>query len=168
LSSKRPKPWPDDISATSWQVLAAATREVSDTVDPARAALEALLDGPSESETEDGLSTRIPITTELVSFDLTDGVATLDLTGLDQATDPVHVATVIAQVVRTLVAFPSVEQVRLQEDGEPWGLVNMAGEIAAQPYDEAQINEWEFVCSGHAGSEAEEDDCFSAVGTGLP
>ena len=83
----------------------------------ARAALTALLEGPTDDEREDGLSSAIPEGTSLVDIALADGVATVDLDG-SFASDEESMRSRVAQVVATLTRFPTVDRVAFRIDGE--------------------------------------------------
>lgn len=86
-----------------------ALREVEVKESAASAALEALLAGPTEQETEElRLTTAIPDVAEVAEISINDGLAAvqLDVQLLDEA---------LAQVVYTLTQFPTVEQVEIQE-----------------------------------------------------
>ena len=87
-----------------------ALREVEDTEAVATAAVEALLEGPTEDEARDlDFETAIPEGTELHSLDVDAGVATVHL-----STDLADGA--LAQVVHTLTQFSTVEEVEIQDN----------------------------------------------------
>ncbi|MCZ7525442.1 MAG: GerMN domain-containing protein [Acidimicrobiia bacterium] len=95
-------------------------------------AVEALLAGPDEFETEIGMGTEIPKGTELLGVDVTDGVATVDLTAAFQSGGgSLSMQARVAQVVFTLTAFPDIERVSLALDGEPVEYVGGEGVPAA-------------------------------------
>ena len=54
-------------------------RTVAATPAVARAAMTALLQGPTEEESTDGLSSAIPVGTRLLDLAVADGIATVDL-----------------------------------------------------------------------------------------
>ena len=82
-------------------------REVAETEAVAKAALEALLAGPTEQEeTELGFSTAIPAGAELESVEISDGVARVELSAeLPEES--------LAQVAYTASQFPTVESVEI-------------------------------------------------------
>jgi hypothetical protein len=87
-------------------------REVEETEAVATAALEELLAGPTAQETADlDLSTAIPSGTELDSLEITDGVATVELSA--EMPD-----AALAQVVYTLTQYPTVSSVEI--DGKSY------------------------------------------------
>jgi germination protein M len=108
-------------------------REVDGTVAVARAAMEQLLAGPTEDERAHDLrvgtiGTRIPEGTTLLSLDVEDGVATVDLSGEFASGDIEDSereswATRLAQVTYTLTQFPTVESVRFLVDGKPAAVI---------------------------------------------
>ena len=100
--------------------VAPVERTIPFTPDPERAALLRLLDGPTDEESAEGLSTEIPTGTELLDFTLDDGVATVDLDGsfVETATND-STAGRVAQVVATLTRYRTVDRVAFEVDGEP-------------------------------------------------
>ena len=99
----------------------------------ARAAVEALLDGPSESERAAGLTTEIPPGTELLDLAVSDGTATVDLSGgFDDGGGSASMQARVAQVVATLTQFPSIERVAFRLDGEPVAAIGGEG-VAVDP-----------------------------------
>ena len=90
----------------------------------ARAALEALLAGPPP-----GLATAIPDGTRLRDLAVSDGVATVDLSGEFGSGDSASMPQRLAQVVYTLTQFPSVQSVSFALDGKP---VSSLGDVALE------------------------------------
>jgi hypothetical protein len=85
----------------------------------ARGALTELLAGPDDLETGIGMTTAIPAGTELLGIDITDGEATVDLSGEFQAGGgSLSMQLRVAEVVFTLTQFPTVETVSFELDGE--------------------------------------------------
>jgi germination protein M len=81
----------------------------------ARSAVELLLAGPPP-----GLATSIPDGTRLRGLSISDGVATVDLSGeFGSGGGPDSMAQRLAQVVYTLTQFPSVTGVSFELDGKP-------------------------------------------------
>jgi germination protein M len=113
--------------------LVPVSREVDGTVAVARAAMEQVLAGPTDDERAHDLrvgtiGTRIPEGTRLLSIDVADGIATVDLSG-EFATGDItgdereSWAIRLAQVTYTLTQFPTVESVRFLVDGKPGGAI---------------------------------------------
>jgi hypothetical protein len=106
-------------------------RPIPFTLDPERAALLRLLDGPTEDESAEGLATEIPTGTELLDFTLDDGVATVDLGGSFVETGGTDsTAGRVAQVVATLTRHRTVDRVAFEVDGEP---MESIGEVDVAP-----------------------------------
>ena len=85
----------------------------------ARGALTELLAGPDDFETGIGMTTAIPAGTELLGIDITDGEATVDLSGEFQSGGgSLSMQLRVAEVVFTLTQFPTVETVSFELDGE--------------------------------------------------
>ena len=106
----------------------------------ARAALEALLEGPSEEEREAGLTTAIPDGTELLDLAVADGTATVDLSdAFDDGGGSASMQARVAQVVATLTQFPTIERVAFRLDGEPVTAIGGEGVIVDPPLGREDI-----------------------------
>lgn len=106
----------------------------------ARAALEALLAGPSAAEREAGLGTSIPDGTRLLDLAIADGTATVDLSGeYGTGGGSLSMLTRVAQVVATLTQFPTVERVAFRLDGEPVDAIGGEGVLVDPPVTRADI-----------------------------
>jgi hypothetical protein len=100
-----------------------------------RSALHALLAGPTPRERDDGLTTELPATTELLAVSLRDGTARVYLRGpgLEQyQPNTVTFALRLAQIVYTLTELPRVERVRIYVNGDPWGFERYDGSLIAE------------------------------------
>lgn len=83
-----------------------------------RAALEALLEGPSVSERKGGLSTAVPSGTRLLGVTINANVAVVDLSGrFDFGGGTLSMTDRLAQVVFTATQFPGVDAVTFKLDG---------------------------------------------------
>lgn len=112
-----------------------AGREV-DRSSPARGALEALLTGPTPAELELGFSTAIPEGTELLGVTITDGVATVDLSGsFDDGGGTLSMMGRLAEVVFTLTQFPTVDAVSFRIGGEAVTALGGEGILVEEPVD---------------------------------
>lgn len=92
-----------------------------DASDPV-AVVEALMAGPTTDEIEGttSISTSIPEGVEVLGVEVTDGVATVDLTGaFDDGGGSFSMFSRLAQVTFTLTRLDSVEEVVFHLDGEP-------------------------------------------------
>jgi hypothetical protein len=95
-------------------------REVPATRAVARAAMTALLAGPSRTErrADPGISTLIPDDVDLLGIAIEEGIATVDLSsGFVADADEREIAGRLAEVVYTLTQFSRVERVRVEIDG---------------------------------------------------
>lgn len=94
------------------------SRTVPWTPAPARAALEALLAGPTEAERARGYATSINPGVTIRSLVVEDGVAAADFSEeLERTGGSCLVTAIRAQVERTLLQFPAVRSVRLSIAG---------------------------------------------------
>lgn len=108
----------------------------------ARAALEALLDGPTTEERAGGLASAIPDGTTLLDVSLADGVATVDLSGaFDEGGGSASMLGRVAQVVATLTRIPTVERVAFRLDGEPAETIGGDGVVVDPPPGRADIED---------------------------
>lgn len=85
------------------------------------AAIEALLDGPTDAEkdTWPAISTAIPAGTELLGLTIDDGIAKIDLSEeFESGGGTFGVTARLAQVVYTLDQFPTVDAVEFYIEGE--------------------------------------------------
>ena len=97
----------------------AVSRTVPKSVAAARAALEMLLAGPTESEKQAGFITVINAGVTVASLSIQDGVAHVTFsTELQQDVGgSCRVTTIRSQVEQTLMQFPSVTSVRISVEG---------------------------------------------------
>jgi spore germination protein GerM len=94
------------------------SRTVPWTPAPARAALEALLAGPTAAERSRGYLTSINPGVTIRSLVVEDGVATADFSEELERTGGACLVTAIrAQIERTLTQFPAVRSVRISIAG---------------------------------------------------
>ena len=98
-------------------------------------AMRALLAGRTQAEKERGLRSAIPDGTRLVALRIVpNGLAVVNLTGLPANGSPVDRVRVITQIARSLIGLSGIQQVRLRNDGKPWGLWLMSGGTADTAY----------------------------------
>ncbi|HJR45060.1 MAG TPA: Gmad2 immunoglobulin-like domain-containing protein [Actinomycetota bacterium] len=94
-------------------------REVPATPAVGRAAMEQLIDRPSEFEANAGVTTALPPEVELLDLTIEDGVATVDLSeGFGQGSGSAAEFLQVAQVVYTLTQFDTVTGVLFEVEGE--------------------------------------------------
>lgn len=96
-------------------------REAEAGTDLAMTVVGALLAGPTSEETAGtpAISTAIPEGTEVLGVDISDGLATVDLSGeYDDGGGSFGMFARLAQVVYTLTRFPEVDEVAFEIEGE--------------------------------------------------
>jgi len=100
--------------------LGVAHRTVVATPGVASAAMAELLVGPSPADAAAGLTSAVPSGTRLLGIDISDGTATVDLSGaFESGGGSLSMTARLAQVTYTLTQFPSVAQVAFRLDGKP-------------------------------------------------
>jgi germination protein M len=114
--------------------MAAATRVIPQTQQVGAAAMKALLEGPTQIETEAGMVTCIPEGTTFLGLSIKSGVATVDLSAeYGSGGGSLSMFTRLAQVVFTLTQFPTVDGVRFKLDGELIDMLGGEGIIIDEP-----------------------------------
>lgn len=99
--------------------LGVAVREIPATQTTAKAALEALMAGPTAEEKEFGLGTAIPTGTKLLGVNVENGVATVDMTSeYGSGGGSLSMLLRVAQVVYTATQFDEIKAVNVALDGE--------------------------------------------------
>ena len=112
-------------------------REVPATKAVATAAMAALIDGPTETESG-AMSTALPAGTTLLGLSIADGVATVDLSSeFETGGGSMSALTRLGQVVYTLTQFPTVESVVFQVEGRPVTVFGSEGVVLDGPVDRA-------------------------------
>ncbi len=96
------------------------TRNIPYTTGVARASIEALLEGPTESELDSGLTTSIPEGTELISIEIENDTAKVNFTSHLQegVAGSARVTSIREQIERTLLQFNEIEDVLIMVEGE--------------------------------------------------
>lgn len=91
-----------------------------DVSDEPEAAIEALLDGPDAFETDIGMGSEIPDSTQLLDVTVEDGTATVDLSGdFESGGGSLSMELRVAQVAFTATQFDDVDTVDIHLDGAP-------------------------------------------------
>lgn len=99
------------------------------------AALSALLAGPDDDEATAGVGTQVPPGTRLLGLNISDGTATVDLSGAFlSGGSAVSEFTRIGQVVFTISQFASVDDVDLRLDGDPVKTFDQQGRALGRPW----------------------------------
>lgn len=120
----------------SGEQLVPVYRQVPQTVGVARAAMNALLAGPTPVEASGAakLITIVPAGTRLLGISVANGVATVDLTGEFQSGGgSMSMFGRLAQVTWTLTQFPTVKGVALRLDGQPVTVFSSEGIVLDAP-----------------------------------
>lgn len=118
------------------------SRSVASSSAVARAALEALLDGPTTEERAAGLASAIPEGTRLLDVSIADDVATVDLSGsFDDGGGSASMLGRVAQVVATLTRFPNVERVAFRLEGDPVEAIGGEGVLVDPPVGRLDVEE---------------------------
>ena len=98
-----------------------------------RAALDALLSGPSTADRSGGLTTEIPASADLLGVALTGVTATVDLSSaFDRPAGHLAVQRRVAQIVATATQFTNVRRVAFAIEGSPVSMVG--GGFATTPF----------------------------------
>lgn len=101
-----------------------------------RAAIEALLAGPTSAERAAGLTSAIPAGTKLLGLTIRDGLATVDFDAAFQSGGgSLSMNERVAQVVHTLTRFPTVQKVAFRIDGKPVAAIGGEGVVVDPPVD---------------------------------
>ena len=99
-----------------------------------RAALESLLDGPTDGEWNQGVDSEIPYGTRLLGVSVDDGVATVDLSSeFESGGRSASLTMRVAQVVFTLTQFPTVKGVLFELDGRAIDVSSGRGTVLDRP-----------------------------------
>jgi spore germination protein GerM len=138
----------DGVGSTVWFVdnaglLARARRNISPpvTVD---AVLEALLDGVTDPEANNGLRSNITSGTELLSVrGPDDGLVTVNLSGDFLTVSRELQRLALAQVVFTVTGLPDVDRVLFQFDGEPAEVPGAGEELTSAPLRRADFAQFD-------------------------
>lgn len=115
-------------------------RTIDATPAVARAAMTALLEGPTREEEADGLASAVPAGTHLRDIAVADGVATVDLDGsFGDGGGSASMLGRVAQVVATLTRYPTIERVAFRIDGDPVETIGGEGVVVDPPIGRAAI-----------------------------
>ena len=112
----------------------AVTRTVPDATDVPGGAIRALVEGPTEAEVDEGLSTAIPSDTLLLGIVIEGGLATIDLgREFEAGGGSLAMLSRLAQIVYTLTQFPTVAAVQFKLDGRPITFFSGEGILLEKP-----------------------------------
>lgn len=122
----------DDVITREGLFLTKRTQEATPAV--GRAALTALLAGPSEEEAAAGVYSAILEGTELLGLTIENGVAVVDLSAeFESGGGSATMFMRLAQVVYTLTQFPTVDGVEFMIEGEPVEVFSAEGILIEAP-----------------------------------
>ena len=114
--------------------LVPSAREVGTDLPPAEAAVRALLEGPSSLERSKGIGTELPTAAGLLGVGITDGTATIDLSGeFQEPAPPERISLRVAQITWTLTGIPDVHDVAFAIDGEQVSVTTGDGTTVDRP-----------------------------------
>ena len=117
-------------------------RRVPETPAVGAEAVRALLGGPSDEERTAGLTSAIPSGTELLDLEISDGVATVDLSEeFASGGGSLSIQARVAQLVYTLTQFPTVRAVAFRLEGEPVEALGGEGLVLSEPVDRADFED---------------------------
>ena len=99
-------------------------------------AIRALLQGPTPAEQDAGLYSSIPSNTLFLGLNISEGLATVDLSReFEVGGGSSNILSRLAQVVYTLTQFPTVDRVLFHLDGEPVDVFSGEGVVLEEPVD---------------------------------
>lgn len=109
----------------------------------AKAAMSELLQGPSDTERAQGLSSAVPAGTKLNGVSIASGTATVDLSEeFTSGGGTLSMSARVAQVVFTLTQFRSVQRVTFRIDGKPLSVLGGEGIVLSKPQTRADWEEF--------------------------
>jgi germination protein M len=128
------------VYLVSGEHVAPVRRTVPHTVAPARAALAALLRGPSAAERAAGITTAIPPGTPLRGVSLAHGVLLVDVgRRFESGGGSLSMLLRVAQVVHTATQFPGVRRVAFALDGRRVTAIGGEGVIVSPPVGRTDV-----------------------------
>jgi germination protein M len=120
--------------------LVAVLREVPATKAVARAAVGALLAGPTGGESARAIDSEIPAGTQLLGISIDNGVATVDLSSeFESGGGTTAVRTRFGQVAYTLTQFSNVKSVAFRIEGKDTGVFDGSGAEIDRPVNRADF-----------------------------
>jgi germination protein M len=120
----------------------AAAHRTATGVAVTRAAVVALLQGPTGVERAGGLVTAVPAGTTLRSLKVSAGVAVVDLSGtFASGGGSLSMSLRLGQLVTTLTQFPTISKVRLWLDGKAATTLGGEGLIVDHPIGRAEVED---------------------------
>jgi germination protein M len=122
------------IWLTSGETLWPVIRSVPKTEGVGAAAVNAMLAGPTEDESANGIGSTVPADTHLLGLSIAGGTATVDLSNeYASGGGTLSMTMRLAQIVYTLTEFPTVKRVAFELDGEPVTVFSGEGIVLDRP-----------------------------------
>lgn len=122
--------------------LGVVSRQVPATKAVATVAMQQLLLGPTGAEKGWGFTSEVPVGTDLLGLSVTDGTATVDLSGeFARGGGTLSVSMRLAQVVFTLTQFSTVDRVVFRMDGKSVGVFTGEGVMLDGPQTRADYED---------------------------
>jgi spore germination protein GerM len=110
---------------------------------PARAAVTALLAGPTAAERRHGLTSSVPTGTRLLGLNVRNRIAAVDLSKrYGSGGGSLSMSVRLAQLVYTLTALRGVDHVNLLIEGRPVRVFGTEGLILRQPLSRSDYAEF--------------------------
>lgn len=123
-----------DVWLSSGDSLRPVRRDVPETSAVARAAVEMLLEGPTAREDGLEIASEIPPGVDLLAISISDGVATVDLSGsFDDGGGSATMRMRLAQLIYTVTQFDTVSGMLLRLDGDPVETFSSEGIVISEP-----------------------------------
>ncbi|MGI9648106.1 MAG: GerMN domain-containing protein [Acidimicrobiia bacterium] len=138
----------DSVGSEAGPFVGPVTREIDPTVAVARAALEALIEGPTAGELAGtpAITGGLPAGTELLGLTIADGTARADFSAeVESIGGTFGEMSVLTQIVFTLTQFPTVDDVVIMIDGEAVELFGGHGMEIAPSLDRDALLGWGLV-----------------------
>jgi germination protein M len=124
------------------QLVGTASRIIPRTQQVGTAAMKALLEGPTDAEKQAGMFSSIPDGTTLLGLDISESVATVDLSKeYASGGGSLSMLMRLAEVVFTLTQFPTVDGVSFKLDGQPITVLGGEGIIIDHPMSRADYED---------------------------
>jgi len=118
--------------------LVAVLRSIPSTKGVATAAVNALLEGPTDAESGRSITSAVPDGSQLLGVTIDSGVATVDLSAeFESGGGSASVLTRLGQVVYTLTQFPTIKSVTFQIEGVTKTTFSSEGVVLDKPVTRA-------------------------------
>ena len=95
--------------------------------------IQALADGPTETEQADGVTTALPAELSLTVAEVHGSRVVLDLSGDTEGRSATENVLAVGQIVLSVTALPTVDEVTFSRDGEPVEALLADGALTTDP-----------------------------------